>query len=375
MKKWIAALLSLVMLLSFSASLAEDVGAAIAAAQAEKVTLGSISINGEFTLQCGIPEGYRPIPIMATREQVIAVLESEDPQAPVMMLSVAYDETYSDVDRMNDLDADALELLEQTFIDNDPGVEITYGETGLGTLLMIARHDTEDQDYVSFLSVYKGYFVEFALTPSEAAEDKNLTDEQLALSIQVLTDLDFVPGVLRAGNELQAIAGQMYVGNIRGYNAEDETVQIETLKSITIPAETVAGLEVGDTLTWGDDESVVVESVEKLFEEGDDSVLVNGTISLIVGDDGDAIIFDADHQIMEIDRTLSVSLSDDFIFYDGVDPATGEMLTELTTHNAEEFVQMVEAAADDSFTSDNIYMMFNEAGELQHVERLWITLQ
>ena len=198
MKKITAILLSLMLLLS---------AAALGEAADEKLTLGTISINGEFTLRCGIPEGYEYTPIYAGQEQVIAMFSSrEDPQAPSMMLSVAFDETYSDVDRMNDLDEEALALLEQTYIEDDPEVEITTGETGYGTLLMIAKHDTEDMDYLAFLSIYKGYFVEFVLIPSETAEDKNLTEDQMRVSIDFLTELDFVPVTAGADQAAQAEA-------------------------------------------------------------------------------------------------------------------------------------------------------------------------
>ena len=94
MKKMMAIILSLAILLCAAAATAEN---------AEKVTIGTISINGAFRLQCGIPEGYTPVPEKVTPEQVTAVIKSEDPNAPVMALSVAYDEMYSDVDRLNAL--------------------------------------------------------------------------------------------------------------------------------------------------------------------------------------------------------------------------------------------------------------------------------
>ena len=129
MKKIIAIIMSLALLLGCCG--------AVAAEENGKLSLGTISINGAFNLQCGLPEGYRIQPIKMTREQILAVLVSDVPENPVMQLSVAFDETYSDVDRMNDLDEEAFALLEKTFTDVDPTVEITYGDTGLGTRLLI----------------------------------------------------------------------------------------------------------------------------------------------------------------------------------------------------------------------------------------------
>ena len=52
MKKIIAIMLSILMLLGCAA--------AETAAPAEKTSIGTISINGAFNLQCGLPEGYKP---------------------------------------------------------------------------------------------------------------------------------------------------------------------------------------------------------------------------------------------------------------------------------------------------------------------------
>ena len=88
MKKIIAIILGLALLFCAASVTAEE--------KQDKVTLGTVNINGAFTLQCGLPEGYTPAPVSVTPEQVVAVIRSEDPDAPVMMLSVAYDEKYYD---------------------------------------------------------------------------------------------------------------------------------------------------------------------------------------------------------------------------------------------------------------------------------------
>ena len=117
MKKILSMILSLVLLLGCAAAAGEET--------ASKVKLGTVDINGAFTLQCGIPEGYEAKPVLVTTDMLIATIETKDPQKPMMTLSVSFDETYADVERMNDLDADALALLEETFYIVDPTVEIT----------------------------------------------------------------------------------------------------------------------------------------------------------------------------------------------------------------------------------------------------------
>jgi len=50
-----------------------------------------------------------------------------------------------------------------------------------------------DEDFVKILSIYKGYFVEFTMTPNPNAASKTLTDDQIQTAIQFLTDVMFEP--------------------------------------------------------------------------------------------------------------------------------------------------------------------------------------
>ena len=79
MKKITAILLSVMIALACVAGLAEEAG---------KIAIGTISINGVFTLKCGLPDGYGIQTLYEGREQVIALLSSEDETKPQMMLSV-----------------------------------------------------------------------------------------------------------------------------------------------------------------------------------------------------------------------------------------------------------------------------------------------
>ena len=72
-------------------------------------------------------------------------------------------------------------------------VEITYRETGYGTKLLIARETGTDTDFVDILAIYKGYFIEFNMTPNPKAAVQTLTDQQVRMCIDFLTDVDFNP--------------------------------------------------------------------------------------------------------------------------------------------------------------------------------------
>ena len=154
--------------------------------------LGSLNVNGEFDLTCKLPEDYSLSVVNVRGDKIIASVLSEDMTKPQMYLSIAYDETYGDVERMNDLSAEDLAVLEGTFEDmND--VEITYRETGYGTKLLIARETGTDTDFVDILAIYKGYFIEFNMTPNPKAAVQTLTDQQVRMCIDFLTDVDFNP--------------------------------------------------------------------------------------------------------------------------------------------------------------------------------------
>ena len=156
-----------------------------------KTQMGKLTVNGEFALYCLLPEGYTMQLINTLGTRISALITPEDTEKPILQLSIAFEEIYADVDRMNDLPAEALENLENTFTDmND--VEISYAETSYGTKLLIAREVGDDTDFVDIMSVYKGYSVEFVMTPNPDAANKTLTDDQIQMCIDFLSEVDFV---------------------------------------------------------------------------------------------------------------------------------------------------------------------------------------
>ena len=182
MKKAISILLCLALTLGFAASVAETV---------EKETIGTISMNGAFELRGVLPEGYQLTTITEEPGHYLASLSADDSK-PAMAISIAYDELMSEVDRLNDLDENALAKIEATFKAED-GVEVTYMETALGTKLMVVKEIVDGVDYVDFYTIYKGYEIEFVLTQPQATAGQPITDEQIQTAVKFLSDLDFVP--------------------------------------------------------------------------------------------------------------------------------------------------------------------------------------
>ena len=158
----------------------------------EATRIGTLDVDGEFMLQGKIPEGYRLQIISSRKSKIVAVLVPDDTRRPQMMLTVAFDEMHADVERMNDLSEEDIDALKQTYTDMNE-VEFSDAETASGTKLLIAKETGGDEDFASIISIYKGYSVEFVISPSRDALNRTLTDEQINNGINFLSDLDFIP--------------------------------------------------------------------------------------------------------------------------------------------------------------------------------------
>lgn len=154
--------------------------------------LGSLNINGAFNLTCKLPADYDLQVVNIRGDKIVASVLSKNIAKPQMYLSIAYDEMYSNVETLNDLSGEELAALEATF-SNMNQVEISYKTTGHGTKLLVARETGADTDFVDILAIYKGYFIEFNMTPNPNAASQTLTDAQVEMCIDFLTDINFVP--------------------------------------------------------------------------------------------------------------------------------------------------------------------------------------
>ena len=357
MKRILAALLCLALLLS---------GAALAE---EKEVLGTISINGAFLLQCDLPTGYTVKPYSVTRDQIIATISAEDPARPRMVLSVAFDETYADVDRMNDLTEEELGILEATFTEMDPTVDISYSETAYGTRLLIARQtkDEAGMSYVDFLSVYKGYFVEFVMFPGEAS-DGVLTDEQIQMCIDYLSELDFVPVDLDA-MALANLAGKRYAARILSYDEAHNELKVELREPRVWDEAAVSALAVGSEFAL-EGETIVIDSIKE--DEG--VIVLNDEVELRPDGEGgyNAFFYDAIEQVVLAE--LSLPVSENLVFEDNIDRDSLEFLDEPIVMNAEEFLALLD---NDSvgFAADNVYVTFDADSSLKLIERVYVPWQ
>ncbi len=193
MKKLLAAMLCLALLLPCAFSAAEAPA---------KTRMATLNVDNVFAIQGVLPDGYILLPQTADPGRYIASIVPSEAQSGrvAIVLSIAYDELLSDVKRMNDLDENALAQIEATFREEED-TEISYRETDYGTKVMVVRllDETGATQAVDFYTIYLGFEVEIILFPYDAdggqlyAADGTVTEEQIAMAIDFLSDMDFVP--------------------------------------------------------------------------------------------------------------------------------------------------------------------------------------
>ena len=183
MKKLIALVLCVMMLSGCVSAMADE---------ADKTNLGTLEVEDAFTLQCVLPAGYKVDVMYDNPDYHVAIIYSEDESKPQMYLSVAFDELLADVERLNDLDDEALAQVEQTFREEDE-VEITHMYTSHGTNLLMVKEVENGISYVDFYTIYLGYQIEIVMNYGTGFEDRQITEKQIEMAVDFLSDLDFIP--------------------------------------------------------------------------------------------------------------------------------------------------------------------------------------
>lgn len=176
MKKIVAMLLSLALLLGCAACFAEA---------AEKTELGTVNVNGQFKIQGLIPENYRLSILNQNAMYIRCKLISEDKAKPTVDLTIAFADDWADTEKLNDVSDQDLAEIEDSFREEDE-VNIEYRTSGLGTKLMVVTE--AENRFVVVYTIYKGYELEFMMNPGTDP----LTEENIQMLVDFITAVDFV---------------------------------------------------------------------------------------------------------------------------------------------------------------------------------------
>lgn len=177
MKKLIALLLSLMLV----------VGLMLPAMAEEAPTKLSIVYDDTMSVEVVIPDGYT-IDETNVMGSLLLIMTPIDENGNYFCTIVAHDEERAAVERLNDLSDDEIQAIADEFCAdlNDP--TISFGETGMGTkLLIIDDNGVDGTDTTVIITVYKGYFLTTYVFPA----GETVTDAEKAMAIQFYTDMDF----------------------------------------------------------------------------------------------------------------------------------------------------------------------------------------
>lgn len=180
MKKILALVLCLMMLLCACAT----------AETAEKAELGKLTVGNVFTIKYGeLPEGYVMDSIDENDLGLSALITG--PGDIGIVVTITYDDLYSEVERLNDLPDEELEVIKSTFTEEFENVTFDIRETDYGTKLLVTTITFDDGSIVGdVFTIYQGYDVELYIFPTG---QETVREEVLVNMVKFLSDMDFVP--------------------------------------------------------------------------------------------------------------------------------------------------------------------------------------
>lgn len=156
-------------------------------AAAEETAPVEIKVHDGLTISVVVPEGYT-FSGDWNGEILYADLTPADPAAPAMILSVAASEEYGGV-TINDLSEDELNSLIAVCTADYASPSYAISETTHGTKLIVLDENSDADEYVEIVTLYQGYFVQVLMEPTDESQ---LTEDQIAVAVQLLSDMKFV---------------------------------------------------------------------------------------------------------------------------------------------------------------------------------------
>ena len=180
MKRIIALVMSLVMLLACAA----------AAAETEKETMGILKVNKSFDIRySALPNDYTLTIYQQNDMTIIANIKSPHTDLPQMGLVIAFNDEWADTERLNDVSEADLQAVKDSFSDEYENLTFGIRETTAGTSLLTVMAPSGQDAYV--YTIYKGHEIEIHLVPGP--EQGVLGDSDIERVVAFLNSMDFVP--------------------------------------------------------------------------------------------------------------------------------------------------------------------------------------
>ncbi len=166
---------------------------------------------------------------------------------------------------------------------------------------------------------------------------------------------------------------------VTAYHEDTDTVRIEIIVPEKFDANDIDSLSVGDSIfTNGEEKNI--ESITKDYSDyyGGLIVLNKDTDPVFLYEDNQQnyrTINSNDDYIWLSLAELEIPLPDNVLFLDGINPEDGGMLDLPVVKNKEDLIKVFsedEENDDPGLALNNAYAIFNEAGELNVIERYYV---
>lgn len=180
MKKIIALVLSLVMLLTCAAAMAET----------EKESMGVLKVNKAFDIKYSpLPDDYTLSISQQNDMVIIAAIRSTREDLPRMDLVIAFSDEWDGTERLNDVSEEDMQAIKASFLDEYPELAFETKETSYGTQLLIVKAPSGQDAYV--YTIYMEHEIEIHLYPG--TDQNELSDADIDRVVAFLSDMEFIP--------------------------------------------------------------------------------------------------------------------------------------------------------------------------------------
>jgi len=138
-----------------------------------------------FTVNTVTPEGYTYTDSFVSDILYIGYLKPDDETKPQALITIAYDEEAQGRTLNEMSDEEVLNMVED-FMQDTPDAKVSYKQTGEGTRLIVFNTETETENRIDIVTIYRGHQIAAMIIPSEPTT--KLTEEDLDGVIAFLTN-------------------------------------------------------------------------------------------------------------------------------------------------------------------------------------------
>lgn len=182
MKKILSILCAIALLLSTAAVLAE--------ASEETIEIGQQA--PDFSITMTLPEGYTSEQTYEEGNMIVSIYnEADADNNSTFIVTVGFSEEYDGQTLTELTEEEKAAFIEQMGIEMNNPV-FSQSKTSHGTAVFFLEDETDDPSlsYAIGMSIYEGYVINMHVFPGN---DKVLTDEDISLGLEILSETWFTP--------------------------------------------------------------------------------------------------------------------------------------------------------------------------------------